>query len=420
MKKNTMLYNIALISFLIVCCSGQSVLREARITMVGIFAVAILAINMHNMKIKITKSVISLLVIMFILYMAFQVTFSYDKTQTIKYIYIYVSGCFLLLMPRKEDFIKLSIIWIEKICKVAAISIIVNLIIPNLFRDYLFFLVSGGKTSYSRLTNEINGHIFSGIMGEKGEAAFMMVIALTIILGRCAAKERISHKDKIWIGIYLVALLLPAKRMLFIIGGVVCLLYVIFWTKGSKKIKAIVGFGIVALIGVAVVISLPSFNTLLERFMDNSGDDTANGRIYLWNYAMDMFNRKKVFGYGYGSFNKYATARGVILTNEDVWVSHAHNIYYQLLGETGIIGFLLFLTIALCGLVIFFKLFNRRNIMETEDKALLFFGGNVQILILLYGFSGNVIYYPNQMMFYFMALAIMIYLQRKYVKSYDK
>ena len=80
----------------------------------------------------------------------------------------------------------------------------------------------------------------------------------------------------------------------------------------------------------------------------------------------------------------------------------------------------MFLTIALCGLVIFFKLFNRRNIMETEDKALLFFGGNVQILILLYGFSGNVIYYPNQMMFYFMALAIMIYLQRKYVKSYDK
>ena len=107
MKKNAMLYNIALISFLIVCCSGQSVLREVRITMVGIFAVAIVAINMHNMKIKITRSGISLLVIMFILYMAFQVTFSYDKTQTIKYIYIYVSGCFLLLMPRKEEFIKL-------------------------------------------------------------------------------------------------------------------------------------------------------------------------------------------------------------------------------------------------------------------------------------------------------------------------
>lgn len=55
------------------------------------------------------------------------------------------------------------------------------------------------------------------------------------------------------------------------------------------------GFCLIGIIGLMIVFSMPAFDTLLNRFLTYSGDDTANGRTYLWAYALEMFH-KKVYG----------------------------------------------------------------------------------------------------------------------------
>lgn len=416
-KTKSFLLNASVICFVIICCSGFSFLMPYRIALIGLFAITMVILNLQGSTYHFYKSQQSFWFLIFLLLMIFGITFSFDKVQTIKYSCVYLVGLVLILNPTKEN-LHYKIFGGISICtKFIAFSIIVNLFIPNLFSEYLFFLIRGGSSAVS---NEVNNHIFSGLMGEKGEAAFIMVVAIILLLANCAAEMKVSKKNAIWLCILFVALILPAKRMLFVIGILMCMLYLLFWTSGKKKLISIGIFGSLASIGYIVVSNIPTLNTLLERFVTFSEDKSVNGRTYLWEYAIEMYRNKPWLGYGYGSFNSYASLKGVILTSSREWVSQAHNIYFQLLGEVGIIGTIFFLLIAILGVSNFIQVYKRRSLLDRNDFQLLFLGGNIQVLILVYGLSGNCIYYTNQMMLYFWSLALMVFLKWKYGKAQTK
>lgn len=410
----SILLDFSVICFVLICCSGFSFLMPLRIAIIGLFAITIVILNIKGSTYRFYISQLSNWFVIFLVLMVFSIFFSFDKVQTIKYSYVYFVGLVLVLNPMRDYFHYLTFNSIFVCTKIIALSIIVNLFIPNLFTNYLGFLIRGGSTT---VINEVNNHIYSGLMGEKGEAAYIMVIAIILLLSICAAEKKISRKNAIWLCVFFVALILPAKRMLFVIGILMCMLYLLFWTSRKKKIISVGFFGSLASLGLIVASNIPTLSTLLERFLSYSEDRSVNGRTYLWEHAIDMYQNKPWFGYGYGSFNAYASLKGVILTSSRDWVSQAHNFYFQLLGETGIIGTFVFLVIAFCGIYNFVQVYRKRSILNKNDFMLLFLGGNVQVLTLLYGLSGNCIYYTNQIMFYFWSLALMVFLQRKYIRA---
>lgn len=416
MLKNRSLLNNEVICFVVICCSGFSFLMPFRIFFIGIFAALMLVYFLQNRRGNLMQTLPQKFIVLFTGLIFFSVLNSYDRIETLKYFCIYVAITFLLVFPQK-DYFHLKVVRItQNVTKIVAVSIIVNLLIPNLYTKYLYFLIRGGKSSVIRVRGEISNGIYSGLMGEKSEAAFIMVLAIILLLGECAALNRMTKKNKIWLCMYLIALLLPAKRMLFAIGLLICFLYLLFWTSGTKKFKTILGFTLLGIVGLVIVLNIPAFGTLANRFFNGSGYETGNGRVYLWEYAQDMFMEKPILGYGYGSFNAYSSDRGVILTESREWVSHAHNIYYQLLAETGIVGTCIFLAIALWGVWTFYKLYKIKNRMSIQDVMLLFVGGNIQLMVLIYGYSGNIIYYSNQVMVYFWGIGLMEFLTTKYVK----
>ena len=388
-----------------------------RIAVIALFAIGMVIVNTQRYSHHYYKSQQSNWLLIFVLLMAMGIFFSYDKLETIKYTCIYLVGLVLILTPMKENFHYSAFDVIDISVKVIALSIILNMFIPHLFSDYLYFLISGGSSAVSRLNNEVNSNIYSGLMGEKGEAAYLMVIAITLLLSKCAADRKVTRKNAIWFCIYFIALLLPAKRMLFVIGLMICMLYLMFWTSGKKRINAMGGFGALVCFGFIVANNIPTLNILVERFALYSGDETFNGRVYLWERAFEMFQNKPLLGYGYGSFNSYASYYGIILTSTREWISQAHNIYIQLLGEMGIIGAFVFFVMASCGARNFIKVYRMKSWLDRYDYALLFLGGNIQIVTLLYGLSGNCIYYSNQIMVYFWGLALMVFLRKKYSTS---
>ena len=113
-----------------------------------------------------------------------------------------------------------------------------------------------------------------------------------------------------------------------------------------------------------------------------------------------MFRDKPLFGYGINSFTSYISN---IVAESDIY--NAHNIYFQLLGEIGIIGFGLFLTM-------FLSIFRNsikflKKSVNKDDKYI----SNViivfQLVFFIYGLSGNTLYYYSQLLFLFVAISML-------------
>lgn len=416
MKQRSLFFNIAIVLMVLICCSGFSFLMPFRIVMIGILAITIILCHINNDKLYFSFDKNSLLFLLFILLMFLGIRTSYDKIETIKFICVYLVGFIMLIMPMGEKY-NIKVFKGMSVCiRIIAISIIINALIPNLFSHYFPFLISGGS---SRIATEINNHVYSGLMGEKAEAAYIIVIGIVLLLSECIAEKKMTKENKIWLLIYLIALLLPAKRMLFAIGVLICVGFVLIGIEGKRKFSILAGFTLLGIIILLLATSIPTFSTLVSRFADNSTDATNNGRTYLWERAIEMYQERPLLGYGYGSFNAYTSSKGIILTSDGNWEAHAHNIYYQLLGEMGIIGLLTFLTIIIYNMIIYIKLYLRRKKIKSNDYVFLFIGFSILVITIVYGCSGNCIYYTNQMILLFFSLSLCSYLNRKHLKKGD-
>ena len=134
---------------------------------------------------------------------------------------------------------------------------------------------------------------------------------------------------------------------------------------------------------------VPGASLIINRIVNSEGD-VLSGREVFWNYAMEMFRQNPLFGKGFLSFNDYAFYRGFRYYGER-WNYQAHNVYIQLLAETGIVGFLLMT------LLIILMLF--KTISAVKEKPVFW---NILLIywIILFGvysFTGNTLYYPCQL-----------------------
>lgn len=72
----------------------------------------------------------------------------------------------------------------------------------------------------------------------------------------------------------------------------------------------------------------------------NSQVEVSSGRFKLWGRAWNLFCENPIFGIGWGNFRLHLT--DTYNPFNDGQLSNAHNNYLQMLCETGIVGFLLF------------------------------------------------------------------------------
>ena len=91
-----------------------------------------------------------------------------------------------------------------------------------------------------------------------------------------------------------------------------------------------------AIVLVACLIVAAAAGVFFQR-LGEIDDFTAVSRLAIWSGAFTVFAHSPVFGVGFGNLRGLM---GGLLNLPDGWTGDAHNLYLELLAETGLIGFL--------------------------------------------------------------------------------
>lgn len=357
------------------------------------------------------------ILLLFIMFLGVNAALSYDRNITLGYLQVFLVGLlFSVVVTSEEKYIKF-----QKMCFAIslfiAITIILELFNNQLCSDYLWFL---GEFSTSKIpaqalskANEIAYGAYSGVAFEKADAAYYMNIGIACVIARYTARKKMDKWEGIFLFIFAVALLLTGKRMLFLIAVFDSLL--LFLISGVRKKGQKLIVVILAVLGIFIITAsiIPELTTTFQRLSMSAGEDDAMLERYVkWHYALQLFNRQPVIGYGYGTYNEACLTVGYPAKY------YAHNVYIQMLAEVGIVGTAIMVALMIVNLYVTLKyVLKRKWLRYDRDYELALFSLFMQVMIIIYGLSGNVLYYKGQLIMYLVVIAIINLIRKK--SDYD-
>lgn len=271
-----------------------------------------------------------------------------------------------------------------------------------------YFRVS---TQYSRIQNwSISGIAYPGFMNQTAYNAGFLVYGIGYLICSLSIYKKNRSTIYILLFILLVCLLLTNKRahFLFLFGSLISVYY--FSGKRSKRITRLIKIAVLVIclfIAIGILSNYFEFGVLskLSQTLQllSAGGDISSGRIPMYKRALELFFNHPLFGIGWGKFQQ---------TQE--FKMSVHNVYLQLLCETGLIGFAAF--------VIFFT-FSFRMAMKVsklcfiskEDELTARFCLFLQSFFLLYCFTGNPLYDVAFYVPYFLGCSYTYSLYYKYM-----
>jgi putative inorganic carbon (HCO3(-)) transporter len=130
-----------------------------------------------------------------------------------------------------------------------------------------------------------------------------------------------------------LALLLTQSRGGLIAFVAILLVHTYFFARDRKaRIRR------VALVMIVCFLAAGAAGFFFQR-LGEIDDFTAVSRLAIWGGAFTVFARSPVLGTGFGNLR---ALMGGLLSLPDGWTGDAHNLYLELLAETGLMGFLAF------------------------------------------------------------------------------
>lgn len=114
----------------------------------------------------------------------------------------------------------------------------------------------------------------------------------------------------------------------------------IFWLKSKQKFMVAV-LGITAVFLLAVIMP-PEWYERMNTIKTYDEDGSAIGRLNAWGMAFNLANHR-FFG---GGFETWGSAMFALYAPDPLNVRDVHSVYFEVLGEHGYVGLLLFLLVA--------------------------------------------------------------------------
>ena len=279
------------------------------------------------------------------------------------------------------------------------VHIIAMIGFPNVIATLLFFVFRRGYSIMYRIWSFYPPGTVGGVFGYKAgltnhyshNATLISIILLifTAELICLTYKDYQGNNRKFRLAALslcsLFGLILTAKRAHFIFSVIAVLFLILLFVERiqAKKLASTVLVLIVLCAGYYFAYSrVPELRVLQERLFRTGQDYSSSLRFQMWRRGLTLFKENPVFGIGWGGY-RYNTIYGI----------ETHNVYIQLLAETGVVGFLIYV-LTNAHLFILGIINTKRNIEAerndlaiTSSAALL-----IQTFFLLYSLTGNGLY----------------------------
>lgn len=245
----------------------------------------------------------------------------------------------------------------------------------------------------------------SGFALHYSSNGLFLVLYIGYLFSKIISKEEYKKNILLLLVAY-VALFLTAKRAHIVFSVLAIYITYYFGNEERKRTRLFNSIGIL-LISISSFIVLyqfiPQIGMFINRFSDAFASDNILGeRRELFLYAIELFFSNPISGKGWGGY-KYLANDSIGQYNE------AHNVFLQLLAETGIIGFLIGSAIIISVIIatihkyriyIYDKSFNKKELrlLAFSTFYMVFFG--------MYCMVGNPLY-DNQLLLLFMIVSSM-------------
>lgn len=297
-----------------------------------------------------------------------------------------------------------------------ALSIIYSYLFPELYiKTFLVYLHP--LTAQNIIASMSEGYN-TGFASNVAYTSGYIVMALGVIYcEHLVNAQKVKISTIIIVIILFLALLLTQKRAhLFFMGIASLLVYLqtskYFINKVLRLLKFtfISFFIIIPIISIGIIFNIG--NTFFLRIMNTFqgfllGEDVTSRRSELWEHAWHLFLNNPLKGIGWGEFKE--TVIGSVTEHTEM---ETHNIYLQLLSETGLIG----TSIILIPIILTYLYTTKvmRNISRNKNTIskkwifTIYFSTFIQTFFLLYGITGNPFYDYNYLIMYFFSCS-MIY-----------
>ena len=259
----------------------------------------------------------------------------------------------------------------------------------------------------------------AGIYMDYQYTAQVVSFSTAFTVTKLFSKDCNVFRELVNLMILILTILITGKRMLFVIPLILVIIIAIM-SKDNQKYKKFFILLVIAIIGIGTIsLIMPSALNAIDRLLDSSGDTSLNSRVYFWEYAMMLWSRNKIFGIGFACFPRHIATAGVDLAKYhyiNAWA--AHNIYYQMLAEIGIVGTVVFCSVFVLGIVYTIYIYKKiKSFNNPQYSRVVLVSLYCQLWFIIYGFTGNPLYLAGQFFIEIFGLILISSIRNKLVKT---
>jgi O-antigen ligase/tetratricopeptide (TPR) repeat protein len=254
---------------------------------------------------------------------------------------------------------------------------------PDFFNIYLF-----GSGVGTRIVSTLGNPVYVAMY-----LLFNMAFALYLLLGTERGKLWYFYLFVIVIDFYAFTLTDIRGAYLGLMAGAASAAFLYMFLGSRRKIKQNIGAGF-ALAAIILILGFGFRSSnfvrqvpVLRRVVSISiNDGTAQTRFIGWNAAIQGFKKDPLTGVGMENynilFNKYFPANYYLLAPTETYFDRAHNQFFNILAESGIVALLLYLGFLL--LLGWYLVRGYRNGKFKLNEFLLFSGISIAYFVHLF------------------------------------